>query len=90
MVGVLGAPGVHELGVGLEGVGPWKGVRERVVWCRRAVWYGALLMEALYEGQSWRPEVAVQQAEVKEEEAAATESDVCEEEPGGWRRTLHL
>lgn len=54
--GVLGAPGVHEMGVDLEGVGPWEGVSGRVVWCE------ALSTEASYGGQSWRPEVAVQRA----------------------------
>lgn len=85
MAAVLGAQGVHELGVDLEGV------HERVVRCRRAVSYGALLTEALYGGQSWRPEVAVQQAEVKEEEEeVAMESDVRGEGPGGSGWTLHL
>lgn len=84
MAGVLGAPGVHELGVDLEVVGPRKGVYGKVAWC------GALSTEASYGGQSWRPEVAVRRAEEKEEEEAAMESDVCEEEPGclGW--TPHL
>lgn len=78
-VGVLGVPGVHDLGVDLEGVEPWKGVRGRVAWC------GALLTEASSGGQSWKLEVALRRAEEE-----ARESDVCEEEPGclGW--TPHL
>lgn len=82
MAGVLGAPGVHELGVDLEGVGPQKGVRGRVAWC------GALSTEASYGGLSWRPEVAVRQWEVEEEEPS--ESDVCEVEPGCFGWTPHL
>lgn len=76
MVGVLVAPREPELGVDLEGVEPWAGVRGRAVWC------GALLMEALYGGQSLRPEVALRQVE----EQKVKESDVCKEEPGclGW------
>lgn len=78
MAGVPVGPGVHEQGVDLEGVGPRKGVRGREAWC------GALWMEALYGGQSWRPEVAVQRAEEEkgEEAAAARESNVCEKELG--------
>lgn len=81
MAGVLGAPGVYELGEDMEVVVPRKGVPAEVAWC------GALLTEALYGEQSRRPEVAVQQAE---EQAGLRERDVCKEEPGclGW--TLHL
>lgn len=84
--GVLGAPGVLGLGVDLEGVAARKGV------CGRAAWCGALSTEASYGGQSWRPEVAVRRAEEEEEkeEKEARESDVCEEEPGGFGWTLHL
>ncbi len=72
MAGVLGAQGVGELGVDLEGVEPQKGV------CGKAVWCGDLWTEASYGGQSWRPEVAVR----REEEAEARETNVDEEEPG--------
>lgn len=76
MAGVLGALREPEMGVDLEGVAPWEGVRGRVVWC------GALLMEALCGGQSLRPEVALGRLEEQE----VKESDVHEEEPGclGW------
>lgn len=85
MVGVLGAPGVHELGVDLEGVESWEGVCGRVAWC------GALSTEASYAGQSWRPEVAVRRAEEEEkEEEEARESDMCEEGHGCSGRTPHL
>lgn len=33
MVGVLVDPGVHDLGVDLEGVGPQKEVHGQGVWC---------------------------------------------------------
>lgn len=81
MVGVLGALREPELGVDLEGVEPWEGVHGRAVWC------GALLMEALYGGQSLRPEVALRRVEEQQE---VKESDVCEEEPGclGWSLRL--
>lgn len=83
--GVLVAPGVREQGVDLEGVRGRKVVRGRGVWC------GALWMEALYGGQSWRPEVAVRQAEEEEKgEKEARESVVCEKEPGCWWWTLQL
>lgn len=81
MAEVLGVQGVGVLGVDLEGVGPREGARGRVEWC------GDLSTEASYGEQSWRPEVAVRRAAVKEE----TGSDVCEEEePGcsGWTRHL--
>lgn len=80
MVEVLGALMEHELGVDLAGLEPWEGVRGREVWC------GDLLMEALYGGQSLRPEVPLRRVEEQEVKG----SDVCEEEPGcvGW--SLHL
>lgn len=83
MVGVLVAPGVHGLGVYLEGVGEQGGVRGRVAWC------GALSTEAWYEGQSWTQEVALRRAE-EEEEGPGRGSDECEEGAGcsGW--TPHL
>lgn len=46
MAGVLVDQRARELGVDLAGVGPQKVVYGRVAWC------GALLMEALYEGQN--------------------------------------
>lgn len=57
--------------------------------CGRAAWCGAPLTEASYGGQSWRPEVALRQAQEEEKgEEEARGRGVCEEEPGcfGWTR----
>lgn len=90
MVGVPEAPGVLELGVGPEGVEPWKGVHGRAECCGRMVWYGALLMAAWSGELNWRPEVAVRRAGEEAAAAAARGSNSHEELPGGLGWTLHL